>query len=111
MVRHNHLIDRYYLLSSFCKISGDRKSKELQLSTCTQLRMTEHPSRKVMNFRHLLGCDTIGKQNMPLNKICPILNLNIEAVNISVRKMLASFNSTKVYKSLLYLTQWHAKDF
>ena len=24
-----------------------------------QLRMTKHPSRKVMNFRHLLGCDTI----------------------------------------------------
>ena len=22
--------------------------------------MTKHPSRKVMNFRHLLGCDTIG---------------------------------------------------
>ena len=21
--------------------------------------MTKHPSRKVMNFRHLLGCDTI----------------------------------------------------
>ena len=25
-----------------------------------QLRMTKHPSRKVMNFGHLLGCDTIG---------------------------------------------------
>ena len=23
------------------------------------LRMTKHPSRKAMNFRHLLGCDTI----------------------------------------------------
>ena len=33
----------------------------LHLSTCIQLRMTKHPSRKVMNFRHLLGCDTIGK--------------------------------------------------
>ena len=22
--------------------------------------MTKHPSRKVLNFRHLLGCDTIG---------------------------------------------------
>ena len=33
-------------------------SQELQLTTCIQLRMTKHPSRKVMNFRHLLGCDT-----------------------------------------------------
>ena len=23
------------------------------------MRLTKHPSRKVMNFRHLLGCDTI----------------------------------------------------
>ena len=29
--------------------------------TCIQLRMTKHPSRKVMNFRHLLGCDTIDE--------------------------------------------------
>ena len=29
------------------------------LSTCIQLGMIKHPSRKVMNFRHLLGCDTI----------------------------------------------------
>ena len=34
-------------------------SQGLHLSTCIQLRMTKHPSRKVMNFRHLLGCDTI----------------------------------------------------
>ena len=26
------------------------KSQELHLSTCIQLRMTKHPSRKVMNF-------------------------------------------------------------
>ena len=43
----------------FCKINGDKKSQELHLSTCIQLRLTKHPSRKVMNFRHLLGCDTI----------------------------------------------------
>ena len=36
-----------------------RKSQELHLSTCIQLRMTKHPSGKVMNFRHSLGCDTI----------------------------------------------------
>ena len=35
------------------------KSQEFHLSTCIQLRMTKHPSRKVMNFRDLLGCDTI----------------------------------------------------
>ena len=29
------------------------------LSTCIQLRITKHPSQKVMNFRHLLSCDTI----------------------------------------------------
>ena len=40
-------------------INCDRKSQELHLSTCIQLRMTKHPSRKVMNVRHLLGCDTI----------------------------------------------------
>ena len=46
--------------SIFCIINGDRMSQELHLSTCIQLRMTKHPSRKVMNFRHLLGCDTIA---------------------------------------------------
>ena len=35
-------------------------SQELHLSTCIQLRMTKHPSRKIMNSRHLLGCDTIA---------------------------------------------------
>ena len=25
--------------------------------------MTKHPSRKVVNFRHLLGCDTIDINN------------------------------------------------
>ena len=34
------------------------------LSTCIQLRMTKHPSRKIMNFRHLLGCDTIVLENI-----------------------------------------------
>ena len=43
----------------FCKIDSHRKSQQLHLSTCIQLRVTKHPSRKVMNFRHLLGCDTI----------------------------------------------------
>ena len=49
------------MLSSFifCEINGGRKSLEVHLRTCIQLRMTKHPSRKVMNFRHLLGCDTI----------------------------------------------------
>ena len=62
MARYNHLIDWYYLRSSFVQLhcNGDRKSQKLHLSTCIQLRMTKHPSRKVMNFRHLLGCDTIG---------------------------------------------------
>ena len=36
-----------------------RKSQELRLSTYIQLGMTKHPSRKVLNFRHLLGCDTM----------------------------------------------------
>ena len=34
-------------------------SQELHLSNCIQLGMTKHPSRKGMNFRHLLGCHTI----------------------------------------------------
>ena len=61
----------FHLLS----INGDRKSQELHLSTCIQLRMTKYPSRKVMNFRHLLGCDTIADnitercQRYKMNKI------------------------------------------
>ena len=43
---------------NLCIINGDRKSQELHSSTCIQLRMTKHPSRKVINFRYLLGCDT-----------------------------------------------------
>ena len=43
----------------FCKTNGDKKSQELHLSTCIQLRVLKHPSRKVINFRHLLSCDTI----------------------------------------------------
>ena len=30
------------------------------------LRITKHPSRKVMNFRHLLSCDTIETNKQPL---------------------------------------------
>ena len=58
MARHNHIIDSLSSLI-FCKINGDRKSQELHLSTCIQLHMKKHPSRKIMNFRHLLGCDTL----------------------------------------------------
>ena len=46
------------IFSHFYKINGNRKSQQLHLSTCIQSRMTKHPSQKVMNFRHLLGCDT-----------------------------------------------------
>ena len=61
MACHDHLIDRYYLLSSFVKtkINGDRKFQDLHLSTCIQLRMTKHPPQKVKIFRYLLSCDTI----------------------------------------------------
>ena len=34
--------------------------KSFTLRTCIQLRMTKHPSRKGMNFRHLLSCDAVG---------------------------------------------------
>ena len=37
----------------FCETNGDKKSQELHLSTCIQLRVLKHPSRKVINFRHL----------------------------------------------------------
>ena len=43
----------------FCKTNGDKKSQELHLSTCIQLRVLKRLSRKVINFRHLLSCDTI----------------------------------------------------
>ena len=47
------------------------KLSPVTLNTCIQLRMTKHPSRKFMNFRHLLICDTIeahvlGKKANPL---------------------------------------------
>ena len=51
MARHNHLI---------CETNGDKKSQDLNLSTCIQLRVLKHhPSGKVVNFRHLLSCETI----------------------------------------------------
>ena len=37
-----------------------KKSQELHLSTCIQLRVLKHPSRKVINFRHLLSCDALA---------------------------------------------------
>ena len=44
----------------FCETDGDNKNlkgfTKYLYSTC----MTKQPSRKVMNFRHLLGCDTIA---------------------------------------------------
>ena len=39
--------------------------ESVHLSICIQLHMTKHPSRKVMNFRHLLGCDTKGPTCWP----------------------------------------------
>ena len=45
----------------FCKTNGDKRSQELHLSTCIQLRALKHPSSKVINFRHLLSCDTMEK--------------------------------------------------
>ena len=43
----------------FCKTDGDKKSQELQLNYLYSTCMTKHPSRKVINFRHLLSCHTI----------------------------------------------------
>ena len=57
----------------FCKINGDRKSQELHLST---LRRIKDPSRQVINFRHSLGCHTIGtllsKQCLLRNSAAPL---------------------------------------
>ena len=53
----------------FCEINGDTKSLEVHLNTSIELRMTKHPSRKVMNFRHLLGCDTIPVVKILTNSI------------------------------------------
>ena len=65
MARDNKLTDIIFF--HLCKINGDRKSQELRLSTCIQLRMTKHPSRKVMDFRHLLGCDTRGLAKLEIS--------------------------------------------
>ena len=63
-----------------------RNSQELHLSTYIQLPMTEHPSRKVMNFRHLLGCDTIvhGKIVM-LNISADMMYLQDTCATVRVR--------------------------
>ena len=53
-----------------CKINRDIKSLEAHLSTCIQLHMTKHPSRKVMDFRHLLGCDTIAQNQKEIFLKC-----------------------------------------
>ena len=36
------------------------KSQELHLSISIQLHVLKHPSRKVIDFRHLLSCETIA---------------------------------------------------
>ena len=43
----------------FCETNGDKKSQEFHLNTCIQLLVLKHPSRKVINFRHLFSCDTV----------------------------------------------------
>ena len=50
---------RSYFQFIFCKTNGVKKSQELHLSTCIQLRFLKHPSRKLIHFRHLLICGTI----------------------------------------------------
>ena len=44
------------------------KESVIHLSTCIQLRMTKYPSGKVMNFRHLLGCDTIVVERVTIGR-------------------------------------------
>ena len=75
------------ILSSFifCKVNGDKKSQKLHLSTCIQLRMTKHPSRKVMNFRHSLGCDTIDYSVNVLAEY-QLVNLKIECEELFIAK-------------------------
>ena len=68
VAHHNHLIDRYYLLFIPCKINRDGMSQELHLIACIHLRMTEHPSPRAINLRHLLGCDTIEAVKMFLSR-------------------------------------------
>ena len=47
------------MLIYLSKTYRDKNSQEGYLSTCIQLLIIKHPSRKVQNFRHFLGCDTI----------------------------------------------------
>ena len=75
----------------FCKINGERKCQELHLSTCIQLRMTKHPSRKAMNFRHLLGCDTIVRF-----KMLALLPVEKTAILITISKLIPLFKLTKM---------------
>ena len=38
--------------------------------------MTKHPSRKVINFRHLLGCDAIDRNSKLPSTLLPLYNNN-----------------------------------
>ena len=49
-----------FLIFAALSNSAIKKDFICTLSACIQLRITKGLSRKVMNFRHLLGCDTIG---------------------------------------------------
>ena len=54
LTKMGHPVEKY------CSIpKAYKKSQGLHLSTCIQLRVLKHPSRKVINFRHLLSCGTI----------------------------------------------------
>ena len=45
------------------------------------IESTKHPSRKVMNFRHLLGCDTIVRRKEIL-EFCQFLPVYHERVSV-----------------------------
>ena len=95
MASHNHLIDWYYFLSSFVKLM-------VKLSTCIQLRMIKHPSRKVMNFRHLLSCDTIGLSLLPFQK--SLTQLTFNATHENLRKVNKGQITTIMFNTLIGLS-------
>ena len=78
----------------FCKNNGDKKSQDPHFTTCIQLRILNHPSRKVINFIPLFSCGfhmTSSKHNyanydqflpnfgMACNTIQAVFELNLKS--------------------------------
>ena len=90
-------------------------SQKRHLNHCIQLLIIKCPSRKVSNFRHLLGCDTIvlycfvpnirAAVSTPMNalKLCNLYHLVINGVFTSVKlRPVKFFNGYSVSETYIW---------